>query len=61
MAMHARRSEKDREKDKRFKDSVALLLKRYEQEVQEARNRSESAPVARKPLEPEAVVSPASL
>ncbi len=62
MAMHARRSEKDREKDKRFKDNVAQLLKRYEQEVQEARNRSESTAVARtKPLDPEPVVSPAAL
>jgi hypothetical protein len=42
MASHSRKSEKEKAKDLRFKKNVAILLKRFEREMQEARNRHAS-------------------
>jgi len=43
MASHSRKSEKEKAKDRRFKENVQLLLKRFEREMQEARNRHANA------------------
>ena len=43
MNSYSRKSEKEKAKDRRFKENVALLLKRFEREMQEARNRHASA------------------
>jgi len=37
--MATTKSEKEKAKDRRFKENVAILLRRFEEEMQEARNR----------------------
>jgi hypothetical protein len=53
--MATSKSEKEKAKDRRFKENVAVLLKRFEEEMQEARNRQPNGPeTKRREAEPPA-------